>query len=165
MSQPVTQLTPVLWVAQSRLFHTNSSIFISEGRACLVDPGIYPDEIEGIAAFLVEQGAVADAIVLTHIHWDHILGSERFPGAKVIAHAAFPGLAEQYGSYILGDIASWEEKYDIERDQPFTIPRPDETFAEATALNAGSLTLELAHSTRAASPSNWRTAPATRPTR
>ena len=129
------RLTPNLWVAQSRLFHTNSSIFIDRGEACLIDPGIYPDEIEAIAAFLREQGATPRAIVLTHIHWDHILGPERFPGVRVVTHASFPGMAEQYSSYIVGDIAGWEAKYNIERAQPFAIPTPDVTFEEAMTVD------------------------------
>jgi hydroxyacylglutathione hydrolase len=139
------RLTPNLWVAQSRLFHMNSSIFISDGEACLVDPGIYPDEIEGIAAFLREQVATPRAIVLSHIHWDHILGPERFPGVQVIAHARFPELAKQYSGYIVGDIAGWEAKYSIERSQPFAIPRPDVTFEVAMTLNIGSITLQLSY--------------------
>src|SRR5207237_1298579 len=63
-----TQLTPNLYVAQSRLFHTNQGIFVSEGQACLVDPGIYPDEIEAIARFVSKQSASAQAIILPHTH-------------------------------------------------------------------------------------------------
>src|SRR5437870_1335931 len=90
-SMPLTyiQLNPSLWAGQSRLFYTNHGIFISEGQACLVDPGIYPDEIEAIARFVAERGAITQAIILTHSHWDHILGPEHFPGVRIITQLGY----------------------------------------------------------------------------
>src|SRR5437016_1997351 len=89
MPPPHTQLTPNLYIAQSRLFHTNHGIFISEGQACLIDPGIYPDELHALAHFISEQGATVQTIVLTHSHWDHILGPRHFPNVKIITQANY----------------------------------------------------------------------------
>ena len=83
------QFTPYLWVAQSRLFVTNSGILVDGTEACLIDPGIYPDEIEAIAHFMTARGVAPRSIVLTHGHWDHILGPEHFPGVSVIVHSFY----------------------------------------------------------------------------
>jgi hydroxyacylglutathione hydrolase len=145
MERTFAQLTPHLWVAQSGLFHTNSGIFVSDGQACLVDPGIYPYEIEGIKRFLAEREASAQMIVLTHSHWDHILGPERFPGIRVVAHAGYNDIAREHAAVPLKSIASWEAKQGIQRDNPFAIPQPDETFDELLTLGVGSCALRLVH--------------------
>jgi glyoxylase-like metal-dependent hydrolase (beta-lactamase superfamily II) len=60
----------------SAYLHYNAGAFFSGGEACLVDPGITPDEIAGLAA------EVGDArlrfVVLTHADWDHVLGRSTF---------------------------------------------------------------------------------------
>ncbi|HEX9990572.1 MAG TPA: MBL fold metallo-hydrolase [Chloroflexia bacterium] len=145
MQQSFNQLTPFLWVAQSRLFYMNSGILISEGDACLVDPGIYPDELEGIARFVEEQGASVQSIILTHSHWDHVLGPERFPRVKVIAQEEYAAAVAMGGAELLKDVNQWVEKAKVERASPFVIPHPTETFGENMELQVGSLTLWLVH--------------------
>ncbi len=146
MTQPFAQLTPHLWVAQSRLYNTNSSIVISQGQAALIDPGIYRDEIEAIARFVAEQNAAPRAIIITHGHWDHILGPEYLPGVQVIAQANY--LLEtggEYGAATRHQIAAWETESGIEREQPFAFPCPDVTFDQTTTLAVDDLSLRLAH--------------------
>jgi glyoxylase-like metal-dependent hydrolase (beta-lactamase superfamily II) len=134
-----------LWVAQSRIYDTNSGIFLSAGQACLIDPGIYPDEIEVLIRFLEEQEVKAQVLVLTHSHWDHILGPERFPGVPVVAQESYLSEREIAGSRIRQDIARWEEHSGIERDEPFRFPQPDQVFAISTTLELGTLSLKLVH--------------------
>ncbi|HYO51027.1 MAG TPA: MBL fold metallo-hydrolase [Chloroflexia bacterium] len=145
MPQSFDQLTPFLWVAQSRLFYMNSGVIISDHQACLVDPGIYPDELDGIAHFVQEQGASLQSIVLTHSHWDHVLGPERFPGVKIIAQEEYAAAVAAGGAVLLKDINQWVEKAKVERATPFEIPPPTETFGESMELQVGSLTLWLVH--------------------
>lgn len=140
-----TRMTSRLWTVQSRLFHTNSGVWLDDGQACLIDPGIFPDEIEHIARFVREQGAEPVAIILTHSHWDHILGPERFPGVPTIAQAEYLTVVDQYGSQIRREIARWEDQFGLRRTQHFAIPRPDRMFAEAMSQAVGSLTLHLRH--------------------
>jgi hydroxyacylglutathione hydrolase len=142
----LTRLTLDLWVAQSRLYSTNSGIYLSAGQACLIDPGVFPEEIEAIAQFLKQQGAAPQAIILTHSHWDHLLGPERFPNIKTIAQSNY--LAETSGGQaddILWQIGEWEAEHSIERQEPFSLPQPDETFAETLDLAVGDLSLRLVH--------------------
>lgn len=146
MSRSLNQVTDHLWVAQSRLYTTNSGVFLGGKAACLIDPGIFPEEIDAIAGFLAGRGAEPRAIVLTHSHWDHILGPERFPDVAVIAQASYADTVRaERGDRILKVIADWEAGHGVERHRPFRIPQPDEVFADAMDLVLGDLDLRLVH--------------------
>src|SRR5438105_10615413 len=106
MSPTFTPLTPNLHLAQSRLFHTNHGIFISDGHACLIDPGIYPDELDAIARFVSEQRATPQTIILTHSHWDHILGPQHFPTARIVAQANYLTQTREHKHSTLKTIAA-----------------------------------------------------------
>ena len=145
MPQPITQLTSHLWVTQSRSLIMNSGVFISEGQACLIDPGLYPEEMDDLARFVNERGVRPRWLVLTHSHWDHILGPERFPGVTTIAHANYLAEVEQFDAGIRREISRWEQQSSVKREMPFVIPRPDETFMIETTVIVGALTLRLTH--------------------
>lgn len=140
-----TQITPHLWVFQSRLFHTNSGVWISQGEAALVDPALYPDEIERIARFVQERGATPKLILLTHSHWDHIFGPEHFPGVPIVAHASFARCAVDPRARTLETIAAFNAKNSARRAQPFAIPTPDIVFEDTLDLTVGGLALRLYH--------------------
>src|SRR4051794_935869 len=128
MPQALTQLTPQLWIAQSELFHTNSGIWIGGGEAVLVDLGIYPQEIAAIVRFLADRSVTPELIVLTHSHWDHILGPEAFPGVRTIAQAEYVSVVREHGDEIGREVNDWVIRKNVHRDHPFVIPVPDETF-------------------------------------
>ena len=135
--------TPHLWVAQSRFWQTNAGLWLNGGRACLIDPGVYPDEIAALARFVAGQDVVSRTIVLTHSHWDHILGPERLPGAQVVAHASF-------STCVLGNegqawVERWEAREGIARGRPFVAPQPDVAFEDEMTLRVGDLSLRLIH--------------------
>ncbi len=137
------EVTPGLWVAQSALFHTNSGIWLDGRAAVLIDPGIHPDEIAGVAAFLAERAAMPRAIVLTHSHWDHILGPEGFPGVPVVTTEAYRATAENGRAIILADLEAWVREDHVPRPGPFIIPQPDRTFTDSLTLPLGVRTLVL----------------------
>lgn len=143
MAGSLTQITPNLWVQQSQLYMMNSGLFISQGRACLIDPGVLPDETKAIAAFLAEHNLQAEVLILTHSHWDHILGAEYFPGVKIVAQANYLKIVEKDGQTIRNVISNWEKELNIRRDSAFTIPQPDLTFQDKMTLPLGDLQLEL----------------------
>jgi glyoxylase-like metal-dependent hydrolase (beta-lactamase superfamily II) len=143
MTYNLSQRAPHLWVVQSRFWQTHSGIWLSAGRACLIDPGVYPDEIAALARFVVERAAVAQAIVLTHSHWDHILGPERMPGVQVVAHAAFSTCVS--GAEGAGEVERWAAREGIARERPFVAPQPGVVFEETMALAVGDLALRLIH--------------------
>jgi glyoxylase-like metal-dependent hydrolase (beta-lactamase superfamily II) len=143
MAQSIARWTPHLWVAQSRFAQTNAGLWLSRGQACLIDPGVYPDEIAALARFVAGQGVMSRTIVLTHAHWDHILGPERTPGARVVAQAAFSSCV--LGSEGLVWVERWEAREGIVRERPFAAPRPDVVFEDEMTLAVGDLSLHLIH--------------------
>lgn len=63
------KLTPDITILQSQLWETNTGIIHGPIGSVLIDPGIFPDEFEAVAA---EAGEVV-AGFCTHAHWDHLL--------------------------------------------------------------------------------------------
>lgn len=146
MTKGLQQLTPHLWVSQSRFYQTNSGVFLSDGEAVLVDPCMLPLEIDAIVEFVQIQCAAPQWLVLTHSHWDHILGPERFPGVKTIAQANYVQATNaELGARIPKQIAQWEARHNVARKRPFEVPKPDVVFERETTIEAGGLTLKLAH--------------------
>ncbi|MGC9350221.1 MAG: MBL fold metallo-hydrolase [Anaerolineae bacterium] len=140
MTSRLRRITSYAWVTQSSLYDTNSGIFLFGDAAFLVDPGVRPAELEGIAAFLAERRASVRAIVLTHAHWDHLLGPERFPQATVVAHDRYPDVIEEHRGDLRRQVMSWASGT---RDAPFEPPLPDVTFADRLSLHLGSFELRV----------------------
>jgi hydroxyacylglutathione hydrolase len=145
MTHNPSLLTPHLSVLQSRLFSYNAGVFLSDGEACLVDPGIYADEMDRIAFHVGEQNVSPESIVVTHSHWDHVLGPEYFPMVKLIQQAESLGVLAEYGHSIEHQVMEWERQSEVTRVHPFEMPEPDETFDKRMELRVGSLVLELLH--------------------
>lgn len=58
------------------------------GSSCLVvDPGYFPREIDEIVRS-IPRGAAVEALVLTHSHFDHVVGHGGFPGVPVYVSPA-----------------------------------------------------------------------------
>ena len=145
MSETIKQITANLWVQQSQYFATNSGIFISDGEACLIDPNMNPDEITAIANFINSQDVELKCIILTHDHWDHVLGPAYFPDIKVLAHTNYlQGGAVQIG-HIQEQIVNWQNRYELPQTPNFDIPIPDEKIEEGITITIGSETLEFVH--------------------
>ncbi len=145
MSETIKQITPNLWVQQSEYFATNSGIFISNGEACLIDPNMNPDEIKAIANFIDSQKVQLHCIILTHDHWDHVLGPAFFPNIKVLAHTNYlQGGTEQIG-HIQEQIVDWQKRYDLPQTPNFEIPIPNERVEEGSKITIGSERLEFVH--------------------
>ena len=106
---------------------TNCYIFRREGgyRCGIVDPG---DQGEQVARWLVEKGLEAEAVLLTHGHFDHILGipglREEWPDLPVYCHPADLGegdAASLFGQRFptvrsFGDITPYREGDTVEVD-------------------------------------------------
>ncbi len=121
--------------------HYNAGAFVSAGEACLVDPGIAPDEIAALVREL--DGAALRCIVLTHADWDHVLGPEHLPQATIVAHAEYADDLDPDGIRVaLGQL---EEQAGVIRKHRFAPPLPDETFEDELTLPVGDLELQLMH--------------------
>jgi hydroxyacylglutathione hydrolase len=132
-------LTGPFHVVRSRYLEYNSGALVSEGEACLIDPGILPDEIAELAK--VVGGLTIRAIVLTHADWDHVLGPEHLPRSPIVAHAAYEADLDPVG--IRAVLARLESTAGVTRDRQFEPPLPDMTFNHEMTIELGSLELRL----------------------
>lgn len=80
-----TRLGEGVHVRQSRAYRMNSGVLIADGHAVLVDPGVLPSDLDDLAAF-VRDAADAVTVILTHDHWDHVLGPAWWPDAEYVGH-------------------------------------------------------------------------------
>ncbi len=91
MSAPPTafwsELAPGVRVRQSAAYRMNSVVVECDGGALLVDPGLFPAELDDLAR--VAHGAGEVSLVFTHSHWDHVVGRLRWPDAPLVAHRRF----------------------------------------------------------------------------
>lgn len=140
------QLTPDLWVMQSAMYSMNSGIWLRKGVACLIDPGVLPAEIEHIAAFLESHAAIPQFLILTHGHWDHVLGARRFPGVPIMAHASYAEEMAKRRTGIQRYLATWgRDQHIITADAPFEPPQPTHVVTEEMSLNVGDLVIRAIH--------------------
>lgn len=140
------QFTENLWVVHSQTMeYFNAGAWISQGQALLIDPGVLPAEIDLLAQAVRQQGAEPFALLVTHSHWDHVLGPEHFPGLKVLAQAHYPHQIAQYAYKIKYKVDHWEKEQGVDRTQPFVVPQPTELIGQQGEVRVGALTLQLQH--------------------
>ena len=146
MSQAWVELTPSLWTAQSGLFLVQSGVIVDSGEACLIDPGLLPGEIDAILRHVTDCRARLQTIVLTHCHWDHLLGPESLPRTRIVAHADYvTESAGRQGRRVVKQIAEWGARRGEGQEEPFPLPRPDATFVGETTLSVGRIAWQLIH--------------------
>jgi len=141
----IVRLTNTLWVKRSQAMAYNCGAVISAGRAALIDPGLGRAGVAMLADLLAAEGATLERIIITHSHWDHILGPELLPPAPILAHAAFGQSLAADQAYTLKAIARWEASQGAARGAPFVPPTPDELVEDGHELALGDLTLHLVH--------------------
>ncbi len=136
------QLTPNLWINSSTLFTYHSGIFVSENRAAMIDPGLKQNEIDALAQFVREQNWQVDAVILTHGHWDHVLGAAAFPHARIFAQREFVAAPHNNPAQVARRV---QENPGLGLTTPFVMPTPHETFDWRMVIGVGAHFLELLH--------------------
>jgi len=145
MSLHFEALTPHLWTAKCRGYAMNTGILHDAGHAALIDPALLPDEVEDIAAFCEVQQLKVETVVLTHHHWDHLLGAARFPGAHVVAHQAYVTQTALDLERTRRSIRRYEEAEGVVADVSFDPPMPDQTVDHIIGLMVGGVRVQLVH--------------------
>lgn len=83
-------------------FQTNGYLVENHGESVLIDAP------EGIAAWLAEIGASPGTLLLTHLHYDHVLGAaaaQAATGCRIVAHS--PPDGDLLLTDFLRDVVGW----------------------------------------------------------
>ncbi len=121
------------WIARSATYATNSGLFAHGDELCLIDPGIAPQEVARLARFVRERGWRPLYLVLTHAHWDHLLGAAAFP-ATVVAQRAYVEVVAAHTDDLRRQVRRWAEEEGLPL-RPFAPPRPVLAFGRAMRLH------------------------------
>ncbi len=130
ITRTLTQVGRDVWVATSRHYQTASTIVAQGGRALLVDPAWDPDELEALAASILELGLEVTCGFHTHAHYDHLLW-----------HPAFGVAVPRWATSTTSEIAK------TSRDELFSNLSPElqecvgDLFADVRPLSGSQLPL------------------------
>ncbi len=145
MGAHLHQLTPGLAVLHCRSMAYNAGVLIEGSDAVLIDAGLFADEVDLLRSHIYSEGAAPTYIVVTHSHWDHVLGPEYFPGVPVIQQQESLAVLTESGTRIEHQVTEWERQSHVRRDMPFLMHEPDQTFTDRLDLQVGDKTIELLH--------------------
>jgi hydroxyacylglutathione hydrolase len=145
MSTGPREVAPGLAVLRSRALSYNAGVLVRGSDALLIDAGLFADEVDQLRSYVYAQAATPTRIVLTHSHWDHVLGPEYFPGVPVVQQQESVAVLAEFGTQIEHQVTEWERQSNVQRDLPFLMLEPKETFADRLELALGDKTIELLH--------------------
>jgi hydroxyacylglutathione hydrolase len=116
-------------VFQSSLFQTTCTVVETKNFILIVDPNWLPSEIEEIQRHVTRIQADKELYLLfTHGDFDHIIGYQAFPGAKVIGSK---GLKEHPNKVQkINMIHQFDNDYYIHRPYPIAFPEVDIVIEE-----------------------------------
>jgi glyoxylase-like metal-dependent hydrolase (beta-lactamase superfamily II) len=134
-----------VWVLQSQTYATNSGVIFDGTDAILIDPGLTPDDLEHLREFLRRRKVRVRFTVLTHGHWDHLLGADIFPRSDVIAQQAYLAERREHFHDVKRQVAHWRAEMDITAGADFAPPRPTVTFDRRMSLYLENRKLILIH--------------------
>jgi glyoxylase-like metal-dependent hydrolase (beta-lactamase superfamily II) len=103
-----------------------STVMLDARQAVVVDPGILPSELDDLARVLAEARPQAVMLVLTHPHWDHVLGRPWFPDARTVAHDGFAAVVQRDAGRILDEAQRLAEQHGERWTRGFEPFRPDQ---------------------------------------
>lgn len=145
MSTNLRELTPGLAVLHSRAMSYNAGVIVRGRDAMLIDAGLFPDEVDLLRSHIYGSDASPTHLVVTHSHWDHVLGSEYFPGVSVVQQQESVAVFAEHHTRIEHQVTEWERQSNVDRDMPFLLSEPDQTFTDRLELRLGDKTIELLH--------------------
>ena len=128
-----------LVVVRSDFWNFNAIGLRSEGQACVVDPGIRPEDMQLLQR---ELAAPVSEVLITHSHHDHIRGWQHFPGARVSMPCVAAHKSEQARERILRAKSRIDEKLGAE-DPGYAYPRAERVFEETLELRVGAQPVEM----------------------
>jgi len=145
MKMSLHEVAPSLAVLHSRGFSYNAGVLVRGKDALLIDAGLFPDEVDLLRSHIYSWGARPTHMVVTHSHWDHVLGPEYFPGVPVVQQQESVAVFAEHHSHIEHQVTEWERQSNVRRDMSFLMHEPDQIFSDRLDLQLGDKTIELLH--------------------
>ncbi|RYL88518.1 MBL fold metallo-hydrolase [Sporolactobacillus sp. THM7-4] len=116
-------------IFRSSLQETVTTVVMSRDVVLVVDPTWLPSEVEEIKTYVDRIiGQRKLYLLFTHSDFDHIIGYNAFPGAKVIASGAFAKSSLEKQNRILSEIKSFDDEFYLTRPYKTAFPKVDHTF-------------------------------------
>jgi len=114
----LTAISPAVRLTSSALYRTASGVVAGrDGAVLLVDPGVLPDELAGLAAELTAAGQRPAAGVATHAHWDHVLWAGGLgPAPRFATRATAELVAARRGELVEQPLAEWGDEHYVRFD-------------------------------------------------
>lgn len=132
-----TDLGGGIRIRQSRAYWMNSIVLEHAEHTLVVDPGVLPSELADLTATVAGPGPAAVTMLLTHAHWDHVLGRTAFPAAATFAH---PRFAQELADGA-ARTANEARAVAAEGGEPwpggFTVYAPERTLADGERVQLG----------------------------
>jgi glyoxylase-like metal-dependent hydrolase (beta-lactamase superfamily II) len=126
----ITEIAPGVFSADHSIAEGKNGIILGSRVALVIDVGTYPEEGQAMADFIRARGREANRVVLTHGHYDHVLGGAVFRGLEVFASALTPGVIQAL-------LPRWVERVGAPLDDVL------EQVLWPTVLYAGELRMDL----------------------
>jgi hydroxyacylglutathione hydrolase len=79
----------------SQFIGMNSAIVYEGSAAYLIDPGVFPPELQRIRNFIEKENLVKVQLLLTHTHGDHISGWKTFGEFPIYVHRCMAEKSQQ----------------------------------------------------------------------
>lgn len=105
-----------------RHYAYNAGLLIAGRESLLIDPGMTRSENDRIQKFMQINGITPGLILLTHFHWDHLLGLDR-NNAPVAAH---PALRQEFLRVEAGNRFAAQKWADESGESPANLSLPDD---------------------------------------
>ena len=143
MSEPWTDLGGGVLVRQSAAFQMNSIVLLHAEHAILVDPGVLASELDDIAARVAAARPSKTTLLLTHGHWDHVLGRPWWPSAEVLAHDRFAAVVKRDEARTRSKIEALAREHGQSWERGFTPFRPAQAVSGLHLARRGPWTMVL----------------------
>ncbi len=131
-------------VKSSGIWQMTSTVIVS-GHSCLVvDPGYFPRELEEIARS-IPDGTTVEALVLTHSHWDHVIGHGMFPDVPVYVSPVLARSVAENGELAkktMAEAREFDARWYIERPWGYGWPGEVRGLDDEGWFNVGDLDLQ-----------------------
>lgn len=130
-------------VRQSRGYWLNSVVLLDPEVTWVIDPALYPDELDEIAGAVAKVQPEQVMLGFTHGDWDHVFGRWHWPHARTMAHDRFAAFLRAHHAGIRGEQQQLEREQGVRWPHAFEPFRPDEAVSGQRFVKSGGWKLVL----------------------